>query len=100
MGSQYIKFSFDRMKILNSKLKKYIIRYETDLDQFKKSADILCDSWNGKSCRAFKGNLPEIMHRYENMQLTLNEYCSFLDNIIQKYDEAESTAENIARRLD
>lgn len=99
MGSQYIKFSFEQMKILNSKLKKYVDQYESSLERFEKSADILCDSWNGKACRAFKNSLPEIIRRYESMHRIFVEYCGFFDDITQKYEEAECTAESIARRL-
>lgn len=100
MSSQYIKFSFEQMKVLTTKLKKYVEEYEASIERFEKSADIICDSWNGKACRAFKGNLPEIIRRCESMHRVFSEYCVFFDNITQKYEDAECIAENIARRLD
>ena len=100
MNNQYTRFSFDQIKLLNSKLNNYISQWDNELRAFEKSAAILCESWKGKAGTEFRSNLPKLISGYKNLSEILSDYTAFLDTAAEKYSDAELAAKNIASRLD
>lgn len=99
MGGQYTKISFEQMKSLCSRFSSYAEQWNNEIRLFEKNASVLCESWEGKAGSTFRNELPEIIEGYENIGAVLKEYAAFLNASVQKYEEAELSAQNIVSRL-